>query len=101
MQVAYPNHPGTTGLSAFDAILTDEWTTPGRTEHEYVEPVWRLPSGYLTYAPPECASPANTLPRENMRFGVFQRPGKLTAAFWDVAADVLLRRRGLDGSFTI
>jgi predicted O-linked N-acetylglucosamine transferase (SPINDLY family) len=26
-----------------------------------------------------------------VRFGVFQRPGKLTAAFWDAAADVLLR----------
>ncbi len=29
VQVAYPNYPGATGLSAFDAILTDEWTTPG------------------------------------------------------------------------
>ena len=101
MQVAYPNHPGTTGLSAFDAILTDEWTTPGRTEHEYVEPVWRLPSGYLTYAPPECASPANTLPRGDVRFGVFQRPGKLTTAFWDVAAGVLLRTPRSRCSFTI
>ena len=91
VQVAYPNYPGTTGLSAFDAILTDKWTTPEGTEQEYAEPVWRLPSGYLTYTPPECAPPANTSAREDMRFGVFQRPGKLTAAFWDAAADVLLR----------
>ena len=101
VQVAYPNYPGTTGLSAFDAILTDEWTTPRGTEHEYAEPVWRLSSGYLTYAPPECASPANTLPRGDVRFGVFQRPGKLTTAFWDVAAGVLLRTPRSRCSFTI
>lgn len=94
VQVTYPNYPGTTGLSTFDAILTDKWTTPAGTEQEYAEPVRRLPSGYLCYTPSECAPPVAPPVRDGIQFGVFQRPGKLTQAFWDVAAEAMKRLPG-------
>jgi hypothetical protein len=42
----------TTGLRAFDGFLTDSAQTPAGYERWFVEPLLRLPSGYVTYAPP-------------------------------------------------
>jgi predicted O-linked N-acetylglucosamine transferase (SPINDLY family) len=92
VQVVFPNYPSTTGVAAFDALITDEWTTPTHSGQFYAEPVRRLKSGYLTYKPPEVAPEPGPLPaRRNgfITFGIFQRPSKYNAAFWDMTAAVL------------
>lgn len=92
VQIAYPNYPSTTGLGDFDAIITDEWTTPVGIERYYTEPVCRLASGYLTYQPPDSAPDIGRLPcLQNgfVTFGVFQRPAKYNDEFWRVVLSVL------------
>jgi predicted O-linked N-acetylglucosamine transferase (SPINDLY family) len=97
VQVAYPNYASTRGLEEIDYFLTDRWTTPGGTEDEYAEEVYRLPAGALVYAPPECAPEISPLPAlENGRvtFGVFQRAAKLNPGAWDAIARVMLAAPG-------
>lgn len=92
VQVAYPNYPSTTGLAAFDALITDEWTTPRGSEQFYAEPVIRLKSGYLAYSPPvEAPEPSDQPAIRNgwVTFGIFQRPSKYNKGFWNAVAAIL------------
>lgn len=94
VQITFPNYPGTTGLDTFDAIVTDHWVCPPGTENQYSEPVLRLPSGYLPYAPPPEAPAVSSLPAlQNgcITFGLFQRPVKIGSDAWDAIAAVLGR----------
>jgi predicted O-linked N-acetylglucosamine transferase (SPINDLY family) len=94
VQVTFPNYPCTTGLDSFDAIVTDRWVCPPGLEHQYTEPVLRLPSGYLPYSPPPEAGAVSPLPAlQNgfVTFGLYQRPVKITAGTWDAIAAVLSR----------
>ncbi|MBC7927286.1 MAG: hypothetical protein H7039_16680 [Bryobacteraceae bacterium] len=97
VQMAFPNYPCTTGVSAIDYIFTDEWVCPQGGESQYTETPLRIPGGYLTYAPP--AAPAIGPPPYEVAgfvtFGLFQRPAKYHALFWDCVAQVLL---GVAGS---
>lgn len=92
VSVTFPNYPSTTGLGSFDGIIVDEWVCPSGAESQYSEPVCRLPSGYLPYAPPAEAPAVDTLPaRTNgfITFGLFQRPVKISRSTWDAIAQVL------------
>lgn len=91
VQVALLSYPATTGLSTFDAIVSDEWACPaGRLERQHTEPVVRLKTGFLTYAPPADAPEVSAhLSDEPVCFGLFQRPVKLSRSNWDAMAAVL------------
>lgn len=92
VQVTFPNYPSSTGVDAIDYILTDGWNTPPGTEDEYCEEPYRLPSGYLVFrTPPSTVSVPPSPAQSNgyVTFGLFQRPSKFHAGFWDVACAIL------------
>jgi predicted O-linked N-acetylglucosamine transferase (SPINDLY family) len=94
VQVTYPNFPSTTGCPGIDYFFTDMWTSPPGTEAEYVEQLYRLPSGYLMYAPPDDGPAVEPLPMRaggGPTFGVFQRLAKFNDGVWDALATVLHR----------
>jgi len=76
-----------------DYLLTDEWTDPvGLTEQHYTEQLYRLPSGYIVYEPPEMApalTPLPALQNGYITFGLFQRPAKTNDGVWDAIGSVL------------
>jgi predicted O-linked N-acetylglucosamine transferase (SPINDLY family) len=94
VQVTFPNFPGTTGCPGIDYFFSDAWTSPTGTEADYVEQLYRLPSGYLMYAPPDDGPAVGRLPmdaRDGATFGVFQRLAKFNDGVWDALAAVLHR----------
>jgi predicted O-linked N-acetylglucosamine transferase (SPINDLY family) len=92
VQVAFPNYPSTTGVAEIDYMFTDRWTSPAECEKHYAERLYRVPSGYLAYAPPACAPAVSELPALRsgaVTFGFFQRASKLNAGVYDAIARVL------------
>lgn len=66
----------TTGLSAIDYYLTDEYTVPHGSEHLFSEQPWRLAPLGLVYRPAEEMGPVNALPaldRGHVTFGTLTR----------------------------
>jgi predicted O-linked N-acetylglucosamine transferase (SPINDLY family) len=62
VQVSWLGYMTTTGLSAIDYRLSDEYADPpGRTEALHTETLWRLPS-VTVFQPPEDRSPVSSLP---------------------------------------
>ena len=52
VRAMYIGYQATTGLTAIDYVLTDEWADPiGRTEAFWVEAPWRLPEPFLRTSP--------------------------------------------------
>ena len=77
VQVTYLGYPGTTGLSTFDAILTDEVVDPpGRTAHSTEAPLL-LPGGSYCYAPAPEAVGSGPLPMLRAGFPTFGSLHKL------------------------
>jgi protein O-GlcNAc transferase len=96
VQVAYPNYPCTTGCKEIDFFISDRWTTPDEGfERQYSEKeVYRIPSGYVIYMPPENTPGISELPaRRNgyVTFGLFQRAVKYSESLWDAIAEILRR----------
>lgn len=94
VQVAFPHFPATTGVDQMDYLLSDEWTTPPGSESEYVEKVYRLPSGYISFqlkVEPPAVSPLPAHGAGFVTFGLFQRPGKYHDHSWDAVAEILRR----------
>ena len=92
VQIELAHYPGTTGHPDTDYILTDEWICPAGREEMYTEGVRRLKHSYMawdpqTVAPKVSASPASS--NGYCTFGLFQRPAKLNAAFWDAVGEIL------------
>jgi protein O-GlcNAc transferase len=89
IQVTYLGYPNTTGLTAIDYRLTDNWADPqGKTERWHSETLVRLPRGFLCYQPAADAPPVASLPSAssgNTTFGSFNAQRKVTAeviALW-------------------
>ena len=92
VQVTFPNYPFSTGCPQVDYIVSDEWTSPPGTEGEYVERLWRLPTGYLVYrSPAGCPTPGPppVAATGRVTFGLFQQWGKFTDVVWDAIARIL------------
>jgi len=67
IQVSWTRYPGTTGLQAFDALLTDKQHVPDEDEVHYTETVVRLESGALACEPPSALPPPGPAPRTTTR----------------------------------
>lgn len=55
VQVSWIGYFASTGLSAIDYVLGDEWVLPSDEAEHFIEKPWRLPHGYLCFTPPEPA----------------------------------------------
>lgn len=99
IQVTWLGYPGTTGLSCFDARLVDPITDPpGMTDADFTEPLLRLPTPFVTYAPLETPPSPDVEPaagREAIVFGCFNNAAKITIAMLRSWAAIL---RGVPGS---
>ncbi|PAU94589.1 hypothetical protein CK503_07290 [Aliifodinibius salipaludis] len=77
----------TTGLEAFDYLITDEYESPAGEEEFYTEKLVRMPDDYISFVPPAYAPDVQSLPaKENgyITFGCFNNPTKVN--------DVVLRK---------
>jgi protein O-GlcNAc transferase len=92
VQISFPDYPGTLGCPEVEYLITDAWTSPVGTEHQYTERLHRLACGYIKYAAHEDAPSVGSLPmRANgyPTFGMFQRLLKFNDCVWDCVAAVL------------
>jgi len=108
VQATWMGYVGTTGLAAIDGLIADRVHVPQLEDAAYVERVWRMPNGYVCYAPPDYApAPRSGAARRNgyVSFAAFHNPAKinpdLIAAWAKILAAVPDSRlrlvfRGLD-----
>lgn len=89
IQVTYLGYPSTTGLSAIDYRITDNYADPAPYADAYsTEALIRLPDSYFCYQPLNKSPPVNALPALKNRFitfGSFNNYGKVnaeTVALW-------------------
>lgn len=81
VQIAWLAYPATTGMSAYDAVLTDPRLVPPGSEADYVEPVVRLPDTFWCYDPLTEEPEPNDLPalsNGHVTFGCLNAPCKVT-----------------------
>ncbi len=92
VQVTYLGYPSTTGLEAFDAILTDAIVDPPGGPAQSTEEPLRLPSGSYCYAPPSDAPEVAPLPMLRAgvpTFGSLHKLPKLNPGVLDLWAALL------------
>lgn len=81
IQVGWIGYPNTSGLPQIDYRVTDAYADPeGEADAYCVEKLWRLPSSFLCYLPPESAPPvadAPCLSRGHVTFGSFNNRMKV------------------------
>ncbi|HKT17863.1 MAG TPA: tetratricopeptide repeat protein [Stellaceae bacterium] len=85
-------YPTTTGLQTIDWRITDAIADPPGAERVHTEKLWRMPDGFLCYAPqtptPEVAPPSSE--RSGIvTFGSFNTPMKLSNATVESWAAIL------------
>lgn len=82
----------TTGLKAFDYLLSDHVQTPEGVDSQYSENLIRLPDGYVCYEPPLYAPDVGPLPALTngfVTFGCFNNAMKLNEELLTHWADIL------------
>ena len=99
VQVAFPIYPSTTGCRETDFIIADKWAAPDEYfDLNYSEKaVYRIPSGYVLYAPLTGAPAVTALPAVRngyTTFGLFQRPAKFNDQVWKAIAGILTQTAG-------
>jgi len=94
VQISWLGYPGTTGLSALDYILADNWQIPEGSEEGYSEKVIRLPHSYVAYRAQASVPEVSELPaRKNgfITFGSFNALKKISPALLRHWAIILQR----------
>src|SRR6185312_14037855 len=85
-------YPTTTGLRSIDWRITDAIADPPGAEDFHTERLWRLPDGFLCYAPQVPTPPVAPPPSAQsgaVTFGSFNTPMKLSAATVESWAAIL------------
>lgn len=114
VQVTYLGYPGTSGMTAMDVRISDQWADPeGESEQWHTERLVRLPGGFLCYEPFEMSPAVAPLPGElsgNITFGSFNNLAKVTStviATWSQilkevsGARLIMKARGLDDAVVV
>lgn len=89
IQISWLGYPGTTGLTAMDYYLTDQFFTPDGFDEQFTEKLVKLPLPNI-FQPSEFAPPVNPLPALGngfITFASFNRASKIndaTLALWSV-----------------
>ena len=73
----------TTGIPAFDGFISDYWQTPPGSESLFVEPLIRLPSGYVSYSPPPYLPAPQAPAADRIVLGIMSNPAKISRRFLD------------------
>jgi protein O-GlcNAc transferase len=90
VQVAWLGYANTTGLSRIDWRFTDSIADPEGSEEHHTERLWRLPGGFLRYAPfDDVPVPRRLSGESGFRFGSFNALEKISAACWRVWVSIL------------
>ncbi len=82
VRVTWAGYPGTTGLSAIDALIADPYVVPPGEDDCYSEQVLRMPAAFICYDPPADAPEVSPLPAGDdaaLTFGSFHNPAKINA----------------------
>jgi predicted O-linked N-acetylglucosamine transferase (SPINDLY family) len=88
VQVSWLGYFGTTGLTAMDYILADRFVAPEYAAADFTETIWRLPSSWLCFSPPDLECPILPPPVNrsgSITFGNFNNNAKTSApaiAMW-------------------
>lgn len=79
VQITYLGYPGTSGLSAMDYRLTDNYTDPEGSDRYYTEKLLRLPDSMWCYQPEEAddVTPLPALENGYLTFGSFNNVNKV------------------------
>jgi protein O-GlcNAc transferase len=92
MQITWLGYAGTTGVSAMDYLLADQFHVRDGEEGWYTETVIRMPHGYACYSPPDYAPDVRSLPAlstGHITFGCFNNPAKYSPRTIDNWAQIL------------
>ncbi|MFT3817079.1 MAG: tetratricopeptide repeat protein [Rubrivivax sp.] len=97
LQLSWLGSCASTGLAEVDALVVDRWIAPAGTEADFVEPLLRLPHGFLCFTPPPAVddAPIAAAPGEGLRLACFNRLAKIGD---EVVAAWLAILAGLPGS---
>ena len=79
----------TTGLKAFDGMLTDRWQTPRAQQALYTEPLVLLRQGYVTYSAPSYMPAVARSQKSERALGVISNPAKVSEGFLDALVQKL------------
>jgi FkbM family methyltransferase len=82
----------TTGLEAFDYLITDRFESPEGEEQYYTEKLVRMPDDYITYTPPAYVAEVADLPAKKngyITFGCFNNPTKVNEVVLRHWADIM------------
>lgn len=93
VQMTWLGYGTTTGLTAIDYYLTDEWMAPAGETVLLSEQPWRLPRAAFCYRPPEQAPPVSPLPASingGLAFGTLSRTVRLNHRAIALWARILL-----------
>ena len=88
VQATWLGYLATTGVSAIDYVIADDWTFPAGEEENFIEKVWRLPGSYLCFTPPSDGVDVGPLPaisKGYVTFGSFNNLSKMNddvVALW-------------------
>jgi predicted O-linked N-acetylglucosamine transferase (SPINDLY family) len=92
IQVSYIGYQNTTGMSAIDYRLTDDWSDPtGTTDVFYTEKLVRLPRSFFCYLPVESPEvpPLPAHANGQITFGSFNHFAKVTSQVLDTWCTIL------------
>lgn len=90
VQLTYLGYPGTIGLTSLQGRIGDDKTDPEDAGPQGVEPVWRLPGGFLCYRPLDASLPVGRRSDDApLTVGSFNNHLKLSPATLSLWASVL------------
>jgi predicted O-linked N-acetylglucosamine transferase (SPINDLY family) len=93
VQISWIGYPATTGLSAIDYKIVDEYTDPsGITDQFYTERLLRLPDTFLCYLPDASIPAVGSLPALSsgyITFGSFNHFSKISPMVFSMWQDIL------------
>ena len=82
----------TTGVEAFDYLITDSVESPPGSDHLYTEKLIRMPDDYICFAPPAhvpAVGPLPALKNGHITFGCFNNPTKINDVVLEQWAQLL------------